>query len=107
LPAGSSSATVEDLMLRHGEHAISASTAIERSPPEWLESLEESGFCLLIVGAGVGPERPAATAIQRAIREHRALMGLAEFERAEASSSIPDSSDAGTREQGRRGVHWH
>jgi hypothetical protein len=97
----------EDLVLRHGEHAIERfHHAIERSPPEWLESLEESGFCLLIVGAGVGPERPGAAAIQRAIREHRALMGLAEFERAEASSSIPDSSDAGTREQGRRGVHW-
>jgi hypothetical protein len=34
---------------------------------------------MMIVGAGVGLERPKATAIQSAIREHRALMGLAEF----------------------------
>jgi hypothetical protein len=71
----------EDLVLRHGEDAVERfHGAIERSPPGWLESLEESGFCLLIVGAGVGLERPGATAIQRAIREHRALMGLAEFD---------------------------
>jgi hypothetical protein len=45
-----------------------------------LRSLEESGFCLVIVGAGVGLERPEAASIQSAIREHRALMGLAEFD---------------------------
>jgi hypothetical protein len=71
----------EDLVLRRGEHAVERfHGAIERSPPGWLESLRESGFCLLIVGAGVGLERPAAAAIQRAIRERRALMGLAEFD---------------------------
>jgi hypothetical protein len=35
---------------------------------------------MLIVGAGVGLERPSAAAIQAAIREHRALMGLVEFD---------------------------
>jgi hypothetical protein len=70
-----------DLVLRHGELAVERfHGALERSPPGWLESLEESGFCLLIVGAGFGLERPEAAAIQRAIREHHALMGLAEFD---------------------------
>jgi hypothetical protein len=69
----------EDLVLLHGEHVVERfHGAVERAPPGWLESLEESGFCLLIVGAGFGLEQPEAAAIQRAIREHRALMGLAE-----------------------------
>jgi hypothetical protein len=71
----------EDLVLRHGESEVERfHGAVERSPPGWLESLEDSGFCLLIVGAGIGLDRPAAAAIQRAIRERRALMGLAEFD---------------------------
>jgi hypothetical protein len=70
----------EDLVLRYGEQEVERFYgAIERSTPEWLESLEDSGFCLMIVTAGVDLERPKATAIQSAIREHRALMGLAEF----------------------------
>jgi hypothetical protein len=70
----------EDFVLRRGEQEVERfHGAIERSTPEWLKSLEESGFCLMIVGAGVGLERPKAAAIQSAIREHRALMGLAEF----------------------------
>jgi hypothetical protein len=69
-----------DLVLRRGEREVERfHGAIERSTPAWLESLEESGFCLMIVGAGVGLERPEAAAVQAAIREHRALMGLAEF----------------------------
>jgi hypothetical protein len=71
----------EDLVLRHGEHEVERfHEATTRSPPEWLESLGESGFCLLIVGAGIGLDRPGAAAIQRAIRERRALMALAEFD---------------------------
>jgi hypothetical protein len=71
----------EDLVLHHGESEIERfHGAIERSPAGWLESAEESGFCLLIVGAGIGLDRSAATSIQRAIRERRALMGLGEFE---------------------------
>ena len=71
----------EDLLLRHGGQEIERfHDAIERSTPDWLRSVEESGFCLVIVGAGIGLETPRATAIQSAIREHRALMGLAEFD---------------------------
>jgi hypothetical protein len=70
----------EDLVLRRGEQEVERfHEAVQRSTPEWRESLEESGFCLVIVGAGVGLERPKAAAIQSAIREHRVLMGLAEF----------------------------
>lgn len=70
----------EDLVLRRGEEEIERfHGALERSTPEWLRSLEESGFCLVIVSAGAGLERPEAASIQSAIREHRALMGLAEF----------------------------
>jgi hypothetical protein len=71
----------EDLVLRRGDDEVERFYgAIERATPEWLESLEESGFCLVIVGAGVGLQRPRAAAIQSAMREHRALMGLAEFD---------------------------
>ena len=71
----------EDLLLRHGGQEIERfHDAIERATPDWLRSVEESGFCLVIVGAGIGLETPRATAIQSAIREHRALMGLAEFD---------------------------
>jgi hypothetical protein len=70
----------EDLVLWHGELAVERfHGAIACSPAGWQESLEESGFCLLIVGAGLGLDCPGAAGIQRAIREHRALMGLAEF----------------------------
>ena len=71
----------EDLVLRHDKGEIERfHDAIERSPAGWLESVEESGFCLLIVGAGIGLDRPTAASIQRAIRERRALMGLVEFD---------------------------
>jgi hypothetical protein len=71
----------EDLVLRHGDTVAERfHGAIERSPPGWLESVEDSGFCLLIVGAGIGLSHPTAESIQRAIREGRALMGLAEVE---------------------------
>lgn len=69
-----------DLVLLHGDSEIERfHDAIERAPAGWLDSLEESGFCLLVVGAGIGLDRPAAASIQRALRERRALMGLAEF----------------------------
>lgn len=71
----------KDLVLRRGEVEVERfHGASDRSPPGWLDRLEESGFCLLIVGAGIGLDQPAATAIQRAIRDRRALMGLAEFD---------------------------
>jgi hypothetical protein len=71
----------DDLVLTRGEDEIERfQGALARPPAGWIQALEESGFCLLIVGAGIGLDRPAASAIQRAIREHRALMGLAEYE---------------------------
>lgn len=71
----------QDLVLRHRERDVERfHGARERAPEGWLASLEETGFCLLIVGAGIGLQRPAATAIQRAIRDRRALMGLVEFD---------------------------
>jgi hypothetical protein len=71
----------EDMVLRRAEREVERfHGAVGRSPPGWLQSLGESGFCLVIVGAGIGLEVPVAAAIQRAIREHRVLMGLAEFE---------------------------
>lgn len=71
----------DDVVLLHGGTEIERFyDAMQRAPDGWLAALEESGFCLLIVGAGIGLDRPAAAEIQRAIREHRALMGLAEFE---------------------------
>jgi hypothetical protein len=71
----------DDLVLRRSEQEVERfHGAIERPPAGWLESLEESGFCMMIVGAGIGLERPQAAAIQSAIRESRAMMGLAEFD---------------------------
>jgi hypothetical protein len=71
----------DDLILLHrGTEIERFYDAMQRAPDGWPAALEESGFCLLIVGAGIGLDRPAAAEIQRAIREHRALMGLAEFE---------------------------
>lgn len=71
----------DDLALWHGDTEVERfHDARERAPAGWVRALEESGFCLMIVGAGIGLERPGAAAIQRAIREHRALMGLAEYE---------------------------
>lgn len=68
-----------DLVLFRGDSEIERfHDAIERAPAGWCESLEESGFCLLVVGAGIGLDRPAAASIQRALRERRALIGLAE-----------------------------
>lgn len=71
----------DDLVLRHGGSEVERfHEALERAPERWLHSLRESGFCLLIVGTGIGLDRPASSAIQRAIRDQRALMGLAEFD---------------------------
>jgi hypothetical protein len=71
----------EDLVLRRRDQEVERfHAAMDRAPPGWLESGEEAGFCLLIVGAGIGLDRPEATAIQRALKERRALMGLAEFD---------------------------
>jgi hypothetical protein len=69
----------DDLVLRHGEQEVERfHDAVASSPDGWLESVRESGFCLLIVGSGMGLGRPRAAGVQQAIREHRALLGLAE-----------------------------
>jgi hypothetical protein len=69
-----------NLVLRHGETEVERfRDAIARAPAGWLDSAEESGFCLLVVGAGIGLDPPAVASIQRALRERRALLGLAEF----------------------------
>jgi hypothetical protein len=67
-------------LLRRNSEVERFHDAVERAPAGWMQAIEDSGFCLLIVGAGIGLDRPAAGAIQQAIREHRALMGLAEFD---------------------------
>jgi hypothetical protein len=69
----------DDLVLRHDEREVERfHDALTRSPDGWLESLRESGFCLLIVGSGIGLRTPTAAGIQEAIRDHRALLGLSE-----------------------------
>ena len=69
----------DDLVLRYGEREVERfHDAVVRSPDGWLGSLRESGFCLLIVGSGIGLGRPTAVGIQEAIRDHRALLGLSE-----------------------------
>lgn len=69
----------DDLVLRHGGQEVERfHDAVARAPGGWLRSVRESGFCLLIVGSGIGLRDPAAVAIQEAIRDHRALLGLAE-----------------------------
>jgi hypothetical protein len=69
----------EDLLLVRGDDEIERfHDAISRAPTGWLDSLEESGFCLLIVGAGIGLQKPAVSSIQQALRERRALVGFVE-----------------------------
>ena len=71
----------DDLVLMHRDAVVERFyDALPSAPAGWMEALEDSGFCLLIVGGGIGLDRPAPSAIQAAIRERRALMGLAEFE---------------------------
>jgi hypothetical protein len=70
-----------DLVLRRDASIVERFHAgIEEAPPGWLETLRESGFCLLIVGAQLGLDEPGAQAIQRAIRAGHALLGLVEFD---------------------------
>lgn len=70
-----------DLTLWHGEVEVERfHDALERAPERWAALLQESGFCLMIVGAGIGLDRPRTRSVQLAIRDRRALMGLAEYE---------------------------
>lgn len=69
----------DDLVLRRGDDLIERfHGGAGRPPPGWLEALDDSGFCLLIVGAGLSVDHPGAEAVQAAIRARRAMMGLVE-----------------------------
>jgi hypothetical protein len=70
-----------DLILRRDTSIVERfHGSIEEAPSGWLESVRESGFCLLIVGAQLRLDEPGAEAIQRAIRAGHALLGLVEFD---------------------------
>jgi hypothetical protein len=70
-----------DLVLRRDASVVERfHGAVDEAPPDWMESLRESGFCLLIVGAQLRLDEPGAEAIQRAIRAGSALLGLVEFD---------------------------
>jgi hypothetical protein len=70
----------KDLLLTHdGATAERFSDALARPAPGWLEVARTSGYCLLLVGSGLGLPTPATDRIQAAMRSGRAVMGLAEF----------------------------
>jgi hypothetical protein len=70
----------EDLLLtHHGATAEHFADALARPAPGWLEAARTSGYCLLLVGSGLGLRTPATDRIQAAMRSGRAVMGLAEF----------------------------
>jgi hypothetical protein len=69
-----------DLVLRRDNEVVERFHGAGRTPSVWIDTLAETGFCLLIVGARLELELPAAGAIQRAIRAGNALMGLVAFE---------------------------
>ena len=71
----------EDLVLsRNGEHVDRFLDGAAQPPDGWFDALRASGYCLLIVGSGLGLERPHSEHIQRALRSGRAIMGLVEFD---------------------------
>jgi len=70
-----------DLVLsRDGEEVERFAEGGARPPIGWFDALRASGYCLLIVGSGLGLERPHSEHIQRALRSGRAIMGLVEFD---------------------------
>jgi hypothetical protein len=69
-----------DLVLRRDNEMVERFHGATGTSSGWIDTLAETGFCLLIVGAGLELELPSAGAIQRAIRAGHALMGLVEFE---------------------------
>jgi hypothetical protein len=64
------------LLTRYGEPAERFRDAVSAAPAGWFDALRASGFCLLIVGAGLGLERPGTERIQQALRSGHAVMGL-------------------------------
>jgi len=70
----------DDLLLtHHGATAERFADALARPAPGWLERVRRSGYCLLLVGSGLGLSTPATDRIQAAMRSGRAVMGLAAF----------------------------
>jgi hypothetical protein len=70
----------DDLLLAHeGATAERFTGAFARPASGWLEAASASGYCLLLVGSGLGLSMPAADQVQAAMRCGRAVMGLAEF----------------------------
>jgi hypothetical protein len=70
----------EDLLLtHHGTTAERFADALARPAHRWLEAARTSGYCLLLVGSGLGLRTPATDRIEAAMRSGRAVMGLAEF----------------------------
>jgi hypothetical protein len=70
----------DDLVLAHdGATAERFTGAFARPAPGWIEAARASGYCLLLVGSGLGLGTPAADRVQAAMRCGRAVMGLAEL----------------------------
>lgn len=67
------------LLLRGDDMRERFHAAADAAPPGWMEALEASGFCLMIVGAQLELGEPTTAGIQQAIRAGRALMGLVEY----------------------------
>jgi hypothetical protein len=68
------------LLTRGGEPAERFHDAVSAAPSGWFDALRASGFSLLIVGAGLGLERPEGRRIQEALRSEHAVMGLVPLE---------------------------
>lgn len=68
------------LLIRDGEPAERFHDAVSAAPAGWFDALHASGFCLLIVGAGLGLEQPGPERIQEALRSGHAVMGLVPLE---------------------------
>ena len=70
-----------DLVLsREGEQVDRFADGGAEPPAGWFDALRASGYCLLIVGSGLGLERPGRERIQHALRSGGAIMGLVEFD---------------------------
>jgi hypothetical protein len=72
-----------DLVLsRDGEQVDRFADGGAEPPLGWFDAMRSSGYCLLIVGAGLGLTQPGSESIQHALRSGDAIMGLVEFDEA-------------------------
>jgi hypothetical protein len=72
-----------DLVLsRDGEQVDRFADGGAESPLGWFDAMRSSGYCLLIVGSGLGLAQPGSESIQHALRSGDAIMGLVEFDEA-------------------------